>query len=148
MFLFIYSNALGCHFLSIEAKYFWSGLPNFQGKSPAGLCADFYEFSTLGNIPMLVIGAPYDHENERCLWSEFLYGPWSQVGFVVGSNHTSSTPPAVVELIKLPLLPRCIMQEVPGPCPVHTTSCSQFWGNYIQCIGKNILMLSLRRDCC
>ena len=33
--------------LSIRATCFWSGLPDFQGRSPTGLRAKFHEFSTL-----------------------------------------------------------------------------------------------------
>ncbi len=33
--------------LSIRSTYFWSGLPDFQGRLPAGLQAMFHEFSTL-----------------------------------------------------------------------------------------------------
>ncbi len=31
----------------LRAISIWSGLPNFQGRSPAGLLADFHEFATL-----------------------------------------------------------------------------------------------------
>ena len=31
----------------LPTGYFWSGLPDFQGRSPAGLLAEFQEFSTL-----------------------------------------------------------------------------------------------------
>ena len=33
--------------MSIRAVSIWSGLPDFHGRSPAGLQADFHEFATL-----------------------------------------------------------------------------------------------------
>ena len=48
--LLLHFYTLNYHSLSIGAIYFRPGLPDFKGMSPAGLRADFYEFSKLVSI--------------------------------------------------------------------------------------------------
>ncbi len=63
--LFIPSNTLSCHFLLIGTIYFWSGLPDFQGRSPAGLRADFYEFSTLSKVTKVKLKGHVGHGQSK-----------------------------------------------------------------------------------